>query len=246
MFGDSFQQIKIQEFIFIILSSLAMVTSAMAGIWLNLIKRRKLLEKWMNRRSIAEMYRLEYFNLVTNTKFENLKNDEVIFMNLLKLEFFKRFQLDLQINYYNVRGMQHRNKADKAITFSTWALGFSGLAAGLAGFLGATTGYSQWGIIAALALIFQAAANYVMNREAVNQDRRNEERYHRTAEMLKKLRSRLDKVRNGLLLGDEEILKSFVNSVQDQLSLEHRQWIDDIKKAGTAIYELDERLKQLK
>ncbi len=62
-------------------------------------------------------------------------------------------------------------------------------------------------------------------REAVGQDRRNAERYGRTYELLRELDRRLDLVREAVLSFGNAPLLDYVLAINEQLSLEHRQWL---------------------
>ncbi len=99
--------------------------------------------------------------------------------------------------------------------------------------------------IAALAIIAKAFVSRISNTEAINQDGRNAERYNRTAVTLKKLRNRLNEVRRQVSAGNFDILSEFVEAVHDQLSLEHRQWLETISQAGTAYGNFEHHLEQL-
>jgi hypothetical protein len=127
---------------------------------------------------------------------------------------------------------------------SSWALGGAGLATGFAGFLGSAVG-PKWGALAGFGMICQALATWILNKEAVNQDRRNQERYSRTYETLENLKMRLSKARKSIAGGNEEVLPKLVEAVHEQVSLEHRQWTDDIGNASKAIGELEQQLKEL-
>jgi hypothetical protein len=84
----------------------------------------------------------------------------------------------------------------------------------------------------------------VENSEATSQDRRNAERYGRTRELLDQLYAMLDKVRAGTAAGDLEVMHSYVDSVHDQLSLEHRQWLDELGATSQAVARLQTVLEQ--
>ena len=238
------EDIVVARVLFITLSLAAILFGTLATTWLRLIEGRRLLEEWMKQRANAEMRRLEYFNLITSRKPDDVASPDPTLFRLLQLEFFRRFQLDMQINYYRGRGRAHGRFADKAVTMSSWALGGAGLATGFAGFLGSAVG-PKWGALAGFGMICQALATWILNKEAVNQDRRNQERYSRTYETLENLKMRLSKARKSIAGGNEEVLPKLVEAVHELVSLEHRQWTDDIGNASKAIGELEQQLKEL-
>ena len=100
--------------------------------------------------------------------------------------------------------------------------------------------------IAAVAVIAQALASKISNREVVSQDRRNAERYKRVDTTLNGLRGQLDDVRNAVDAGDPDVLADFVEAVHEQLSLEHRQWLEEQREASAAVNRLENRLNTIK
>lgn len=243
LFGQ-LEQEALSRSLFVILSIAALVSGFLASTHIKLAENMKLFEKWMKNRANAEMQRLDYFERFTNRKPPENDSTDAVFNRLLQLEFFRRFQLDLQLSYYTQRGMQHGTIAEKAASITTWAMGAAGLAAGIAGFLGSALD-PKWVAIAGFGFICQAYASNVLNKEAINQDRRNEERYGRTKDSLKNLRMQLDKVRTQIVAGNQDVLVKFVIAVHEQLSLEHRQWTDDISLSSKALVELQAQLKNL-
>ncbi len=93
-----------------------------AVILLNLLRTGRLLGQWMQNRAEAEMQRLQYFTLVTSKQVDS-KNESNIPISLLQLEYFRRFQLDVQLNYYTSRGAEHDSAAQKTLLYSSIAMG---------------------------------------------------------------------------------------------------------------------------
>jgi hypothetical protein len=83
---------------------------------------------------------------------------------------------------------------------------------------------------------------FAASRESINQDRRNAERYDNTAQALQGLRERLDDVRLGIAAGSSSVLSEYVAAVQDQLSLEHRQWLEGAENMQAAVARLEKAL----
>jgi hypothetical protein len=115
------------------------------------------------------------------------------------------------------------------------------VATGAAELLGALA--TGWAALGALAVFGAALQGFAATRKAVDQDRRNVERYGRTLEALQALRARLDDVRAGVAAGSRPVLVEFVAAVQDQVSLEHRQWLEGAESTRAAVGRLDEALK---
>jgi dsDNA-binding SOS-regulon protein len=211
------------------------VASALAAAWIRSIRTGSLLERWMTRRAEAETDRLRFFELVTRA--------EGVGEPLLLLEYFRRYQLDVQRTYYRDRGAAHRLEADRKLSRSGTAVALGGGASALAGVLAASLA-PYWSGLAALGLVGQALASRLENEEATAQSRRNAERYERTRVTLDKLFAELDRVRQALAAGNREVLSAYVESVHQQLSLEHRQWLDEISAAGEAAARLEKLLEE--
>ena len=124
----------------------------------------------------------------------------------------------------------------------TWAMGAGALLNALSGYFG--MGDPKWADFAAFALIAQAFASKITNTEAVNQDKRNAERYERTRSIPTHLSESLDKVRKGLLAGNRELFLNFVQAVYDQLSLEHRQWLSTFDERISSLGRFEQQIKK--
>jgi hypothetical protein len=88
---------------------------------------------------------------------------------------------------------------------------------------------------AALGTTGAAISAVASRREDLNQDERNAERYSRTADILSKIAERHDDVLAVVNAGkNPEIIIEYVDAVNDQLSLEHRQWTSDASEMSSA------------
>jgi hypothetical protein len=214
----------------LVLGLAALVTGALASMWLFRVREGNLLEAWMSGRAHAESARLEYF--ATLVQAETGEPSELP-LGLLKLEYFRRYQLDVQIAFYDRRGRRHRGSADRTLALGGFAAALAAVASGSAG------------IAASIEAPWAALAAFAATREAVNQDRRNAERYGRTLAALEILRGRLDDVRAGVLAGSQAVLEEYVAAVHEQLSLEHREWLSGAESTRSAIGKMDETLAAL-
>ncbi len=221
-----------REALAVVLPVGGLVSGVLAGIWLNQIGSGKLLSRWMEKRAEAESQRLRYFSHVTEPS-DDLET------GILQLEYFRRFQLDVQRTYYLRRGQDHRAASEGAVSMSSWSMGVFALANGLVVLQGI-----EWAGIAAVAVAAQAFASLVANREAVGQDTRNSERYARTWQTLQELSERLDEVRWATASGNKEALPQFVEAVHEQLSLEHRQWLKGGEEISSAVARLTKTLEE--
>ncbi len=212
---------------------LTIAFSAASATFIMIIKNRKLLENWMGERSEAEEYRLSYFNRLAESPLLSTAQD-----HLQVLEYFRRYQIDIQLSYYDVRSRQLSKTANKSSNMIAILAGVVLLINGIVSSFGL-----DWTSLAALAIIVQAISNNVSNRELTDQNLRNAERYERTRKLLAKLKSRIGKVRTTITKGDLTVLKTYVHAIQEPLSAENKQWLKSMKSSSLAIDELEKRLK---
>ena len=229
------------ETVFIVLGLCAALGGAVATYYLRQLNAGNLLREWMKYRAKAESHRLAYFNRVTRPLTGDQAGDRAL--RLLRLEYFRRYQLDHQDDYYRRAGCRHDRSAKKTLKLGGFAAALSGCMGVIATGVGIKFG-PEGASLAVLAVFGAALAGYATTREETNQDKRNAERYERTAEVLGELRKRLDPVRKAVAAGDDEALSLFVTVVHEQLSLEHRQWLEDFDGSASALTELEARLAQ--
>jgi hypothetical protein len=222
--------------ILIVLALAGVAAGGIASMSLFRVKEGRLLEDWMMARARAETKRLSYFSYIANASAGPVDPQ----LELLKLEYFRRYQLDLQLAYYKGRRSRHRNSAERTLDISAASVLVAAIASGAAGVLGALR--SEWAALGSLAVFGAALQAFAAAREALNQDRRNAERYDNTAQALQGLRERLDDVRLGIAAGSASVLGEFVGAVQDQLSLEHRQWLEGAENMHAAVARLERAL----
>ena len=89
------------------LGLLSALCGALATMWLYQVRQGKLLERWMTARANAETARISYFTALAEPG--DAVSDAAL--NLLKLEYFCRYQYDVQTNYYRNRGRKHDRAA---------------------------------------------------------------------------------------------------------------------------------------
>lgn len=221
----------------IALALVSIACGAFASMALYRIKEGRLLEDWMTARARAETHRLSYFTAVVDESADPVDAR----LEQLKLEYFRRYQLDLEIVFYRNRRSDHRASAERTLTIAAWSVLVAAVASGAAGILGALA--TEWAALGALAVLGTALQSFAAAREGVGQDRRNAERYERTLQALQSLRARLDDVRAAVASGSRSVLVEYVAAVQDQISLEHRQWLAAAESAQAAVGRLEEALK---
>jgi SMODS and SLOG-associating 2TM effector domain 1 len=219
------------------------LSGALGAMWLFEIRQGNLLEAWMTGRARAETERLKYFELATQSV-ENSQSAGIP-LPLLQLEYFRRYQLDVQRAYYKKRRRDHKKTADKFLTLGAYAVGLGALATGFGGILGGALD-SKWACLAGLATVASALSAFASTNEALGQNRRNQELYGKTNDALAELAAKLDEVRAAAAKGDRESLKQFVAAVHEQLSIEHKQWLDASVNTAASLAKLDQALTEAK
>ena len=228
--------------ILFLLGSISTVGGWLAVYRLYQIRSEKLLERWMAARAKAETERLGYFNSLSRYLVDNCRAD--VYLHLLFVCMFKRYQLEVQRLYYNTRSREHRVSLAKTSTIGAVAALSLALGSGMIGMIGAFL--PDLLPFAALGTIGAAISAVASRREDLNQDERNAERYSRTADILSQIAERHDDVLAVVNKGkNPEIIIKYVDAVNDQLSLEHRQWTSDASEMSSALSALEESISDL-
>jgi hypothetical protein len=231
---------NMKDWILIGLSILSILIGGVATKDLFILRQGKLLESWMLKRTSAEKSRLDYFESIVNaTITDNEMNG--IHPGLVKLEYFRRFQLDVQRAYYRKRGADHRKSSLRTLSWSGWAAAGLAVVGGLTGIL--VSQDSLFSAIAALGIFFTGFSNYAMTKGSIYQDQRIADTYEKTARVLDGLYTRIDDVRKAVFLGGDKPLASYVKAVHAELSTEQKQWNEGIVKGSEAFVQLDDTLK---
>ncbi|NQT26658.1 hypothetical protein HQ585_14985 [candidate division KSB1 bacterium] len=232
----------LQKSVLLFLGFISMIGGGLAIFRLYQIRNQKLLERWMSARAKAETERLGYFNSLSKTLITNNKTD--VYLHLLFLCMFKRYQIDVQRLYYTKRGEDHRKSLGKTSTIGAIAALCLALGSGVLGMIGAFL--KDLLPLAALGTIGAAVSVVASRREELNQDERNSERYSRTADILSKITEKHDDVLTIVNKGNNpDIIIEYVDAVNDQLSLEHRQWTSDVSEMSSALNALEKSLSEM-
>ncbi|MEM8848758.1 MAG: SLATT domain-containing protein [Pseudomonadota bacterium] len=216
-------------------TALAAAATAAAGLGaagLYFLRNGKLLETWMTRRAQAETQRIAYFETVIDKA-----GKQSTWLHLLTLEYFLRYQFEVQKNYYATRSREHRVSAGKTVT-----IGAAGaVIATVSSASGVTLqGAANWP--AAIAVIGAAIGAFAVGREQMTQDRRNSERYERISATLTDLSRTLDDVRAQTERGNAAGVAEFARAVNEQISNEHRQWLDQADAMRSALDRIEKAL----
>ena len=198
------------------------IAIALTALFSYLLKHNKYFLKWMNQRAKAETERIRLFEIVCLHKCPEPNKNNCIELYQLQLEYFRRYQLEVQLRYYKGRSEQHEKAASKLISVGGGITFFIVLATAM------TSIFDNGEIIAALVLIGIAAPVILSahgNLKLINQDERNSLRYANTYGRLLELEGNLSDIRNKISNGDRDELIEFVSTVNNEISVEHREWI---------------------
>jgi hypothetical protein len=200
---------------------------------------------WMKQRATAEIARIRLFNQIMQDG-EVARENELPLLPL-KLEYFRRYQLEVQRRYYNGRGTQHaraagHNKAWRSISLAlTVAAGcvvvlaslslLSYLNIELADLLRSIVNFAVWlraddRWLLAIGVAGSALYGFAAARSLMNLDERNASRYLVTCDNLNYLHAtQLDFARKRAAEGNELEVRGFVDRVQSLISSEHQEWV---------------------
>lgn len=206
-----------------------------------IVAYRRPFDVWMKERATAEHLRILLFNRIIAAR-ETSYPEELSYLQL-KLEYFRRYQLDVQRKYYRERGQQHRNAVVRASILrwlGTFMIVIAGAPVMLRHFfpdlhtLMFETGFLDWArdgdlqqrFLVAMSTTGAALQGFLVASNLINQDERNAARYASTSENLEALATRpLDEARAAAAAGDEQGVATFAALIQEQISSEHREWV---------------------
>jgi hypothetical protein len=161
----------------------------------------------------------------------------------LKLEYFRRYQLDMQLAYCRYFYQRHLEAADKKLTYGGLAAGSAAFASGAAALIASLD--ALLASLAAFGVMATAWSAFLSRDEAIYQDRRNADRLRRALFQLENLAMRLDDVREAVEAGSKAQLQDFVMAIHRQIALTHQEWLTSAESAGDAVGKMEETLEML-
>jgi hypothetical protein len=215
--------------------------------FLHLIRSRPF-DLWMKARARAEIARISLFDQIMNSDDPSSQPDELPLLPL-KLEYFRRYQLDVQRRYYAGRGLQHAQAAGQTRRWQIESLCLSGVGAAVAivALLGTAVDHGgllpEWvehayttvvptlpgwtsRAVLATGIIASAFFGASVSRSLMDLDERNASRYLTTAANLDYIyETDLEGARASAAAGATDKVKAFVEGVQRMVSAEHQEWI---------------------
>lgn len=230
--------------VYITLGVLSIIMGGLATVYISKVRNGGLLEDWFRTRAEAERRRLEYFDQIASVAGSETDSR----LNLLKLEYVRRYLLLSQIAFYEKREREHAIAAKRNASLSAWGAGAATVATGLSGFLAIVDPR-----LAALSAIGVMCTGFVSLRtqfEEIEQNRRNAERYRRTLMLLEDLaKVQIDSIRAALASGEAErasTLTVFCQTISQVLMEEHAQWLDSAVARKQMIANLQQEISRLR
>lgn len=189
-------------------------------------------ERWMSRRAAAEVARVELFDAVVQADEPHGPGEEPI--KPLALEYFHRYQLDVQRAYYATKAKSHavaagRSQTARRLNIALFFLMAIPAGLGAAAFLGLRppVGSDANSVFLALGAAGAGFVAYFNALSLLSLDARNAARYASVAESLRLLDEAMrDRARQAAAEGDWPTLAAYVASVHRLISSEHQEWID--------------------
>jgi hypothetical protein len=195
------------------------------------------LQRWLSPRSGAEMARSGVFVIIA----ERAASGAAETM-LAALELVNRDLLENQRAWFRKRADEHRRSSD-------WTTSWGGLATALA-FVGGSGAViasfepsQTW--LAVSGVVGAAVGAYAVNREALRLDRANAGGYEKAAVALDAIAMRYDAVETEVRAGKPDALRAFTAAIAEQLSAEHKRWLEGSAQAETVLGKLDGQLQRL-
>ncbi len=228
----------------------ALAVAFFAAWWL---QRQKYFSDWMHHRGAAEIWRIELFDKVMAAD-EPARAGELPCLPL-QLEYFCRFQLNMQKRYYEVRGKEHAMGVKRyrgwwlfgwllrlvfvilavpalillfdKLDWMGW-LPLWGLAAESIRAVPLLGELAQWAeqSLLGIGVIASALHAAAAARSQLELDERNASRYRNTADNLAYLAATgLEPARISAARGGKDEVRAFVDAIQRQISSEHQEWV---------------------
>jgi hypothetical protein len=197
------------------------------------------ISRWQASRSDAEMARQAVFTTMASAA-GGMSAKAALF----GLAVVMRDLLEDQRAYLVKAAQRHRKSSEIS---SRWG-GLAGALAfvGGSGAIVASQGGAWWTNWIILAGVFGAAIGaYAANREALNRDRANADRYERTLVALDGIKGRTDDVAHQIANAQPKALLVFTGAITDLLAAEFKQWQEGAAQANAAIDKLDGQLQEL-
>jgi len=182
-------------------------------------------KKWMLERTKAEEARFELFETVCGLRGVTLPisvQDNEIPLLPLQLEYFRRYQLEVQINFYKGRGKQHENAAARLLSRGAIIIFLGALAAAITS---SVAEFGNWiNAFAIMGVITPVLIGAQGKLSLLNQDERNAIRYGITLGHLRECQKQLEAARQAAEKNELGGVHSLITKVHEIISVENKEW----------------------
>ena len=221
------------------LGLLTLALGAFAAYFAYVARDQGRIARWQTCRGEAEAARLEVFSTVASGAAAAGKD-----VALFGFAVVVTHLLEDQRTWLGARAKRHRESSEMTTRMGALASAFAFIG-GSGAVIASQTGGSGAVWIVLVGVVGSAIGAFAANREAVNRDRANAERYDKTRMAMDAFAARVDGVAAKIAAGQPEALNAFTKTIADLLSAENKQWLDGTAQANAAIDKLDEQLGQL-
>lgn len=207
--------------------------------------------RWMRARVASEQARRRYFDFVcTSPELADFNAAQRFRVDLLslQLEYFRRFQLDLQYNYFKQKARSNRriSRFFKTYWFLAGALGIVTLGVAFPEQLSSNDKVlmfldQDWiaegvehvdtMVWLAIALLLPFAQTALFDWGSIDNSSQNTARYRLMQAHLESYREQLPEIRRAAAMGQGEIVTAFIEQVGDLLSHENAEW-SEVHQSG--------------
>lgn len=200
----------------------------------HLLQAGKPFQAWQKSRSLAETARIELFETACGPERDWADQQQADDYPLLplQLEYFIRYQLMVQVIYYDKRGKQHQAASKRYASVGAIVIFIAAVAAGLGGFALELIDSVSVTSIAAMAAPVLLGVQTSLSR--LNQDERNAARYEITHAHLERQRGKTSDIRQAAANGDAATVHAFIRDVNQVISVEHSEWINQLAEKDIA------------
>ncbi len=206
--------------------------------------------RWMRARVTSEQTRRQFFDYICLSPqladFDTSQRFRVDLLSL-QLEYFRRYQLDLQYNYFCLKARTHRRITRFFKTYGLLAGSVGLVAMGAAfpeqlddekvlmffdkeAFLAGVDQIDRivWLVIAMILPFFQTA---MIDLGSLDNNVKNATRYKLMKQHLEGYRGRLDEVRRAAAAGRADVVAAYITEINDLLSHENAEW-SEVHQSG--------------
>jgi hypothetical protein len=219
------------------LGILIIILGAIGTLFSHIAREQGRAGRWLAHRGEAEVARFEIFKETARQASEAGPSVAMYGLALIMIHL-----LNDQRFWMSGRASRHRKSSEVTSLLGgvAVALAFIG---GSGAVIASQAPGTVWIVLAGT--IGAALAAYAINREALHRDRANAERYEKARVALDGLAGRVDDIAARIQAGEPKALVAFTEAVADQLSTEHKQWLEGTAQADAVLEKLDGQLRQL-